>query len=139
MFKNCASLTSIDLSSFDTENVINMTQTFYQCPLIKSINLSNFNTKNLELASSMFEGCKSLTSINLSSWVNTKIDNIWNIFKDCASLKHIDIRSFEWNKKIENLLSSDFLPQSAELILNNDFYLHLSRITNITKWNITTI
>ena len=145
MFKNCTSLASIDLSSFETENVIDISQTFYHCSLIKTLNLSNFNTKKLELAYSLFEGCKSLTSIDLSSWVNTNIYNMAKIFKNCPSLKHINISSFKWNDLIENYLSNypdtllDFLPKSAELIMNKDFYLHLINITNKTDLNITII
>ena len=68
-----------------------------------------------------------------------------NIFKNCSSLKHIDIRSFEWNKIIEDFLLyfpdslTDVLPQSAEIIINNNFYLHLIKIINITNWTITII
>ena len=31
MFSDCGSLTSIDLSNFNTDNVINMSEMFYNC------------------------------------------------------------------------------------------------------------
>ncbi|MFR3344633.1 MAG: hypothetical protein ACLTS6_11745 [Anaerobutyricum sp.] len=42
MFSSCSSLVSVDLSSFSTENVINMEQIFYGCSLLKSIDMSSF-------------------------------------------------------------------------------------------------
>ena len=48
MFYECISLTSINLSSFNTEKVNNMMCIFYRCEKLKEINLSNFNTKNVE-------------------------------------------------------------------------------------------
>ena len=35
MFNNCLNLTNIDLSSFDTKNVTNMSAMFYECSNLK--------------------------------------------------------------------------------------------------------
>ena len=43
MFFECSSLTNIDLSSFNTQNVKNMSNMFYDCDSLTNINLSNFN------------------------------------------------------------------------------------------------
>ena len=45
MFSNCSSLEEIDLSHFNTDNVINMSCMFFGCSLLKELNLSNFNTE----------------------------------------------------------------------------------------------
>ena len=47
MFYGCKLLNNIDLSNFNTQNVINMARMFYGCKNIKNINLSNFNTENV--------------------------------------------------------------------------------------------
>ena len=57
MFWKCSSLTSIDLSSFNTSNVNNMQYMFYKCSSLTSINLSSFNTSNVNDMSLMFMGC----------------------------------------------------------------------------------
>ena len=44
MFSECSSLQSLDLSSFDTINVINMNNMFLNCILLESVNLLLFNT-----------------------------------------------------------------------------------------------
>ena len=45
MFSNCRNLQSIDLSSFNTQNVTNMSYMFHNCKNLQSIDLSSFNTK----------------------------------------------------------------------------------------------
>ena len=60
MFLFCESLESIDLSSFNTNNVTNMSGMFSVCESLKSIDLSSFNTNNVTDMSCMFLGCKSL-------------------------------------------------------------------------------
>jgi len=60
MFEGCWSLTNINLSNFNTNNVTNMSSMFEGCSSLKNINLSNFNTNNVTNMSSMFIGCSSL-------------------------------------------------------------------------------
>ena len=54
MFCGCYSLKSIDLSSFNTNNVTNMVSMFFNCKSLKSIDLSSFNTNNVTDMSYMF-------------------------------------------------------------------------------------
>jgi surface protein len=44
IFKDCVSLTSLDLSSFNTSNVTSMNGSFYSCSSLVSLDLSNYNT-----------------------------------------------------------------------------------------------
>ena len=56
MFYNCSSLTSLNLSNFNTNNVTNMRSMFFDCSSLTSLNLSNFNTNNVIDMRSMFNG-----------------------------------------------------------------------------------
>ena len=48
MFSGCESLTSLDLSNFDTKNVINMSHMFSGCCSLKEITLSyKFDTSHV--------------------------------------------------------------------------------------------
>ena len=60
MFFECSSLTNINLSNFNTNNVTNMSYMFYGCSSLKEINLSNFNTNNVTNMHGMFYNCISL-------------------------------------------------------------------------------
>ena len=47
MFFSCNLLTSLDLSSFDTKNVINMSYMFASCLNLKYLSISNFVTNQV--------------------------------------------------------------------------------------------
>ena len=65
MFRQCSSLTSLDITNFDTRQVTSMNYMFYQSTKITSLDLSNFNTEKCNSFTSMFYSCRNLTiSIN---------------------------------------------------------------------------
>ena len=59
------SLTSIDLSSFNTQNVADMSYMFNGCASLTSIDISNFNTQNVTNMNDIFNECKSLQKENI--------------------------------------------------------------------------
>ena len=65
MFYGCSSLTNIDLSNFNTNNVTDMSWMFSECSSLTNIDLSNFNTNNVTDMSGMFSGCNKLTKNNI--------------------------------------------------------------------------
>ena len=65
MFDNCSSLTTINLSNFNTQNVTNMSFMFYHCSSLTNINLSNFNTQNVTNMRDMFYNCYNLEKKNI--------------------------------------------------------------------------
>ena len=68
MFNECSSLTSLNLTNFNTNNVQNMSGMFNKCSSLTSLNLSNFNTNNVNNMSFIFNECFSLISLNLSNF-----------------------------------------------------------------------
>ena len=98
MFSYCKFLESIDVSSFNTNNVIDMSFMFTYCESLKSIDLSSFNTYNVTNMSEMFRGCESLESIDLSSFNTNNVNNMRGMFRGCESLKSIDLSLFNTYK-----------------------------------------
>ena len=97
MFNGCSSLKSIDLSSFNTNNVTDMSYMFSECSSLESIDLSSFNTNNVTKMSYIFDGCSSLKSIILSSFNTNNVIDMSYMFNECSSLKSIDLSSFNIN------------------------------------------
>ena len=60
MFYGCSSLTKIDLSNFNTQNVTNMFGMLEGCSSLTNIDLSNFNTQNVTYMIRIFDECSSL-------------------------------------------------------------------------------
>ena len=94
MFQDCTSLTSIDLSNFNTQYITSMNSMFYWCVSLTSINLFNINTQNITAMGYMFYGCSSLKSINLSNFNTENVINMGHMFYGCSSLTNIDLSKF---------------------------------------------
>ena len=54
LFNGCNKIIEIDLSNFDSSNVINMENMFYGCSSLTSVNLSNFDTSQVNNMNLMF-------------------------------------------------------------------------------------
>ena len=92
MFKDCSSLKSADLSSFNTTNVNNMRAMLNMCSSLESINLSSLNTTKVKDMGYLFAGCKSLKSLDLSSFDTTNVNDMSLMFYECSSLKKGNVK-----------------------------------------------
>ena len=95
MFFSCTSLTGLDLSNFNTENVISMGCMFYSCSSLTSLNLSSFNTSNVRNMSEMFDSCSSLTSLNLSNFNTANVKYMQYMFCNCSRLTSLNLYNFD--------------------------------------------
>ena len=89
LFKDCSNITEIDLSNFDTSEIIFMADLFNGCTSLQKINLSNLNTSKVKIMSSMFSGCSSLTYLDLSYFNTILVENIKNMFYNCTNLSSL--------------------------------------------------
>jgi len=93
LFKDCKSLTYIDLSKFNTDAATNMEQMFAGCVQLTSIDLSNFKTSNVESMAAMFSGCTRLGSIKIdkNNFNIEKVLSLEAMFSECTSLTSLDL------------------------------------------------
>ena len=54
MFGSCSGFTSLDLSTFDTSKVTNMSSMFYYCSSLTSLDVSSFDISKVTNFSNMF-------------------------------------------------------------------------------------
>ena len=127
LFYGLTNLISVDLSSFNTEKVTNMSYMFYNCSKLKNLDLTLFNTEKVTNMSYMFYNCSELESLNLSSFNTEKVTNINYMFYKCSRLKILDLSSFN-TQNIEKI----------NVIFDN--YNHIERVilsyeaSNISKF-----
>jgi surface protein len=93
MFSNCSSLTSLDLSNFDTSNATNMSAMFSNCSSLTSLDLSNFDTSKVVTMDYMFSGCLKLTSVSLGQRTTTHTENAGSMFKNITTTGVLKIPS----------------------------------------------
>ena len=98
MFYGCKSLIQLDLSSFDTSNVIDMYKMFYHCEALTKLDLSNFDTSNVITMYRMFDECKALTKLDLSNFNTSKVINMRGMFSGCKALTELDLSNFDTSR-----------------------------------------
>lgn len=89
MFRNFNELTSIDLSNFDTSNVVFMDGMFYYCSKLTALDLSNFDTSKVKGMSGMFYHCSGLYKLDLSNFDTSKVNDMTCMFFNCFNLTTI--------------------------------------------------
>ena len=94
MFYSCSSLTSLDVTHFNTENVTKMYSMFYSCSSLTSLDVTHFNTAKVTNMLAMFYSCSALTSLDVTHFNTANVTNMSRMFSSCSSLTSLDVRNF---------------------------------------------
>lgn len=105
MFRSTFSLTTIDLSSFNTHNVTNMHALFSMYSnngeesSLSSITFGeNFDTSNVTNMVSMFHHCNNLKDLDVSMFDTSNVTDMLMMFYGCESLTNLDLNNFDTSK-----------------------------------------
>ncbi len=128
MFYSCSSLTSLDLSNFNTSKVTNMNNLFAGCSSLITLNLSSFNTSNVTNMNNLFAGCSSLITLNLSSFNTSNVTNMNNLFGICSSLIILNLSSFNTSKVTD---MSDMFSDCSSLTSLDLSSFNTSKVTDM--------
>ena len=121
MFSSCASLETLDLSSFNTEkvkymyamfdgaknlrsiklpkgfigsSVTDLNATFKGCESLTELDLSGSNSENVKDMKAMFYGCRALSKLDLTDFKTGQVTTMENMFCICSTLETLDVSSF---------------------------------------------
>ena len=96
MFKDCASLTSLNFSEykFNTKKVTRMDQMFFGCSSLEELDLRQFDTREVGTTACMFTECHKCKRLNLTSFNTQRVLNMNYMFYECSSLDTLDLSSF---------------------------------------------
>lgn len=90
MFDTCGKLKNIIFGDgWDFSTVTHSYQMFNNCSSLTTIDMSNWNTPRLLDAQKMFNGCSALTELDLSNWNTTAATNLTSLFNGCNNLRRV--------------------------------------------------
>ena len=144
MFRDMSSLTSLNLSSFDTSKVTNMSLMFDGVSSLTTLDLSSFDTSKVTNMSSMFYGVSNLTTLNLSNFDTSKVTNMLFMFSKMRNLTAIDLSSFDTSKVtnmramfsgVSNLTTINLSNFDTSKVTDMDFMFNDMR--NLTTLNLS--
>lgn len=88
MFEDCNSLTSLDVSGFNTAQVTRMESMFESCRGLTSLDLANFNMAKVTTMYGMFDRCSNLTTIYAGSgWSTAAVTSSEYMFRSCTKIR----------------------------------------------------
>ena len=124
MFQSCFELEYLDLSSFNTANVNNMSYMFNNCNKLKEIKgINKFITNNVKDMKLMFNQCYKLESLDLSNYNTCNVTNMQYMFHNCNSLKYLNLKKFVINCDTKDMLN--FQRNGCNFITDNNELLAL--------------
>ena len=98
MFYGCRALSKLDLTDFKTGQVITMENMFCICSTLETLDVSSFNTENVTTMLGMFNNCSSLRSLDLPGFNTANVTQMSSMFNKCSSLRSLDLSSFNTRK-----------------------------------------
>lgn len=98
MFYGCKALSKLDLTDFKTGQVTTMENMFCDCSTLETLDVSSFNTENVTTMLGMFNNCSSLRSLDLPGFNTANVTQMSSMFKKCSSLRSLDLSSFNTRK-----------------------------------------
>ena len=119
------------ISNFDTSNVTDMGEMFYNCNNLTSLDVSNFNTSNVISFDRLFNGCTKLTQLDVSNFDTSKVTNMGEMFQECSNLVSIDMKNSDYNSV------NKIIAQLPTRTTDSIGALNITGIDDISQVNIT--
>ena len=115
-----------------------MVDMFDSCHSLTSINISHFDTSNVKYLNCMFRSCYALTSVDLSNFKTEKLKEINDLFYNCTKLSYIDISTFHESLKYDTRLFEN-INSSGEIVISENISEAIHPIFENLKldWTIT--
>ena len=95
MFTNLSSLASLDLSNFETYRVTDMQYMFSGASALTFLEISDLETRSVTNMNSMFSGVSSLGGMNLSGFETSQVTEMSNIFHSASSLAYLAVINWD--------------------------------------------
>ncbi len=114
MFAGCSSLTSLDLSNFDTSNVKSMAGMFGEAIVVHWEYDEETGQPKPQPLRTKISSCDKLTQIKLNSFNTSNVIDYSAMFSECSSIETIDLSSFSYNTN-SHIMNGDIFYNCKEL------------------------
>jgi surface protein len=119
MFRGCRSLVKLNLSSFDTRNVIDMAGMFYGCTNLSILEgLDYWKTDNVIDMNNMFYMC-SFEELNLNCFNTVNVTNMSYMFGNCVLSTKIEVDEWDTGNVVDMSYMFYYCPKLASLDPSN--------------------
>ena len=145
MFYECSLMEELNLSNFDSSNVIDMEAMFNECHKLKEIKrINNFNTSKVTNMNAMFQECYELEYLDLSNFDTSNVTDMEAMFNNCHKLKEIkgisnfDISNLKNKNNIFNGCNNlnQIILSKFNVITSNNKVKYIYIVFNTIDWSV---
>lgn len=147
MFKGASTLSSLDLSRFDTRKVQDMSEMFSEMAPGRggfnfALDLSSFNTQNVTNMKGMFRGSTKFTGLNMPNFNTSNVTDMSEMFSRASRLTSLNLSSFDFQnvRDMNNMFSYTQIASLVVSRFNTGNVLNFSHLfdnTPLTSINTT--
>ena len=131
MFKGLINIQEIDLSEFDSSQVISMAHMFEGCSNLKKINFGNMDTSNVKNMEYLFYGCSELENLDLSNFDTSLVINMRYMFALLFDLKYLALSE---NFKTSNVVNMAYMFYYTTFLTTLDLSMfNTSQVKNMSN------
>ena len=94
MFAYFTGLMDVDLSSFDTSEVMDMSSMFYFNYALEKLDVSHFDTSHVKSMYAMFDSLTSLKELDVTNFDTSNVETMQYMFFNLNKLKKLDVSHF---------------------------------------------
>ena len=131
MFRWFTKMETIDLSSFNTSEVITMNTMFYMMNSLKNINVSGFNTAKVTDMNSMFDQTGVIEELNLSNFDTSNVTDMKWMFFGLNKLKKLNLTNFDTSRVTNMYGMFDAMTDVSEIKFGTNF--NTRNVTNMGR------
>ena len=131
MFRWFTKMETIDLSSFNTSEVITMNTMFYMMNSLKSIDVSGFNTSKVTDMNAMFDLTGVIEQLDVSNFDTSNVTDMKWMFFGLNKLKKLNLTNFDTSKVTNMYGMFDTMTDVSEIKFGTNF--NTRNVTNMGR------
>ena len=131
MFRCFTKMETIDLSSFNTSEVITMNTMFYMMNSLKSIDVSGFNTSKVTDMNAMFDLTGVIEQLDVSNFDTSNVTDMKWMFFGLNKLKKLNLTNFDTSKVTNMYGMFDAMTDVSEIKFGTNF--NTRNVTNMGR------
>lgn len=131
MFRWFTKMETIDLSSFNTSEVITMNTMFYMMNSLKSIDVSGFNTSKVADMNAMFDLTGVIEQLDVSNFDTSNVTDMRWMFFGLNKLKKLNLTNFDTSRVTNMYGMFDAMTDVSEIKFGTNF--NTRNVTNMGR------
>ena len=125
MFYGRQKMTQLLIDTWDVSSLQNMTKMFYQCALVEELGVGDWDVSQVTDMSNAFGYCRRLSRLDVSRWDVSSVNTMEGTFYYCNSMANLDVSN--WSVSNVRTMKSMFS------------YCSILEYVDVSRWDVSNV